>query len=100
MALQVALGAAVGAPTRLLVARALPGLGATLLVNVVGSAILGLLVQSSATSYALVGVGFCGALTTYSTFAVEAAQTRSWKYVVLSVALCLGAAALGRFVAS
>jgi CrcB protein len=98
-ALLVALGASVGAPARLLVARAWPGLGATLFVNVVGSAVLGLLVQPSASSYALVGVGFCGALTTYSTFAVEATQTRSWRYVALSVVLCLGSAALTRSLA-
>lgn len=99
-ALFVALGAAVGAPTRFLVARYLPGLRATLLVNVVGSAVLGLLVQPAASTAALVGVGFCGALTTYSTFAVEAAQTRSWRYVVATVGLCIGAAALSRSVAA
>jgi CrcB protein len=95
----VALGAAVGAPTRYAVAVLLPGPRATLAVNVAGSAVLGLLVHPSASTYALVGVGFCGALTTYSTFAVEAAQTRSWRYVGLSAGLCVGVAALSRSVA-
>ena len=97
--LWVALGAAVGAPLRFLVARRLPGLRATLLVNVVGSAVLGALVHASPSAAALVGTGFCGALTTFSTFAVEAAQTRSWRYVVVTVALCLTAAAVSRSVA-
>jgi CrcB protein len=98
-ALLVALGAAVGAPARFLVAQYVRGVRATLLVNVAGSAVLGLLVRASDSTYALVGVGFCGALTTYSTFAVEVAQTRSWRYVVLSVVLCIAAAALTRSVA-
>ena len=97
-ALLVALGAAVGAPARLLVALAWPGIGATLFVNVVGSAILGALVQPSMSTYALVGVGFCGSLTTYSAFAVEVAETRSSRYVALSVVLCVGAAAFSRAV--
>jgi CrcB protein len=95
-ALLVALGASVGAPLRFLVAQAIPGPRATLLVNVVGSALLGALAQPSASTYALVGVGFCGALTTFSTFAVEAAQERSWRYPVLSAALCVGVAMLSR----
>ena len=93
--LLVALGAAVGAVGRLLVARALPGRRATLAVNVLGSALLGLLVGPPASTYALLGTGFCGAFTTFSTFAVEAVQSRSRGYVALSTALCLAAAALG-----
>jgi len=98
-ALLVALGAAVGAPLRFLVAQWLPGLRATLLVNVAGSAVLGALVHPGASTLALVGTGFCGALTTFSAFAVEVAQTRSWRYAGTTVALCLGAAALSRSVA-
>jgi CrcB protein len=97
--LLVALGAALGAPARFAVAQALPGLRATLLVNVVGSALLGLLLHASGDTRALVGVGFCGAFTTYSAFAVEVAQQRSWRYVVATVVLCVGAAALSRSVA-
>ncbi len=96
--LLVALGAAAGAPVRFLVGRLLPGPRSTLLVNVVGSALLGLLVHPSPSTYALVGTGFCGALTTFSTFAVEVVETRSWRYVVLSVVACVGAAALSRYV--
>lgn len=96
--LLVVLGAAIGAPLRFLVARWLPGLRATLVVNVAGSALLGALAHPDASTAALVGVGFCGALTTYSTFAVEVAQTRSWRYVVASVLLCVGVAALARAV--
>ena len=94
--LYVALGAAVGAPLRFLAALWMPGPRATLLVNVVGSALLGALVHPSPSVAALVGIGFCGALTTFSTFAVEVAQSRSWRYAVLTLVLCLGAAGLSR----
>ena len=70
-ALLVVVGAAVGAPARLLVARAVPGARATLLVNVLGSLLLGLLAGAGADAYALLGTGFCGALTTYSSFMVQ-----------------------------
>lgn len=98
-ALLVALGAACGASARFAVALWLPGLRATLLVNVLGSAALGFLVHPSASTYALVGTGFCGAFTTFSAFAVEVVETWSWQYVVLSVGLCLGAVALGQWIA-
>ncbi len=98
-ALLVALGAAIGVPLRFLVTQRWPGRAGTLAVNVVGSAVLGALVHPSASTAALVGTGFCGGLTTYSTFAVEAAQARSSRYVVTTVALCLGAAGLSRWVA-
>lgn len=77
--LLVALGAAVGAPLRYAIARAVDaryGLGrgwGILAVNVVGSFVLGVLTGAlvSAQWQALFGVGFCGALTTYSAFAMD-----------------------------
>ncbi len=78
-ALLVVLGAAVGAPARYLVGHHLrsrtPATAAagTLLVNVLGSFVLGLSVAAGlgGSWLALVGTGFCGALTTFSSFALE-----------------------------
>jgi fluoride exporter len=77
--LLVALGAALGAPLRYLTDLALQRrLGSafpwgTFAVNVTGSLILGFAVglPVPAAAAALVGTGFCGALTTYSTFGYE-----------------------------
>lgn len=78
--LMVCLGAALGAPARHLTDRAIQSRHdsvfpwGTLTVNVVGSLILGLLVgryDVPAEVMAAVGTGFCGALTTYSTFGFE-----------------------------
>lgn len=112
--LLVALGAAVGAPLRYLVDRAVQARHdavfpwGTLIVNVAGSFILGLVVGGTAAGAvpgsvaALVGTGFCGALTTYSTFGYETlrlAETGASRdavlNVVVSVVLGLAAAACG-----
>lgn len=106
-ALLVALGAAVGAPLRFLVGHLLDhrrfAVG-TLLVNVVGSTLLGLFAAWSLTGHALalLGTGFCGGLTTYSAFAVrthELGWARGAVYagltVVLSLAGCMAGFVLG-----
>ena len=102
-ALLVALGAAVGAPLRLLAShyldrRRLPW--GTLLVNVAGSALLGLFsgLALGDHSWALLGVGFCGAVTTYSAFVVQAVDRGArWGlvYVLLTVPVSLAACLLG-----
>ncbi|HET7736862.1 MAG TPA: CrcB family protein [Nocardioidaceae bacterium] len=100
--LLVALGAAVGAPLRYvaghLLDRRLPW--GTLLVNVVGSFLLGAFSAAalSASTLALLGAGFSGGLTTYSAFAVQAHDRGprvGGVYVVLTLGLCLGACWLG-----
>lgn len=110
-ALLVVLGALVGAPLRLLadrvaVARRGPGsVAGTLTVNVVGSAVLGVLLglrDVSPVVVALVGTGFCGTLTTFSTFGAdvvrlveERAVLRAAGYVAATLVLGLGVAAAG-----
>ena len=112
--LLVVAGALVGAPLRLLVTRLAarggrdPAWG-TLAVNVVGSALLGLVLGAAAppTVVALVGTGFCGTLTTFSTFGADVVRmieqrqlARSLVLLVASVVLGVGAAALGYLLAS
>lgn len=101
--LLVGVGGAAGAVVRWLVSRALPGRRATLLVNLAGSLLLGLLAATAPAPYALLGVGFCGALTTFSTFAVEVLEGGDsgggWRYAAISTAGCLAACALGLLLA-
>jgi CrcB protein len=108
--LLVALGAAVGAPLRYLADRTVQARHesafpwGTLTVNVVGSFLLGFLtgLPASHAVSVLLGTGFCGALTTYSTFSYETMRlTRSGlrlhalANVVVSLLAGLGAAFVG-----
>jgi fluoride exporter len=106
--LLVAAGAAVGAPVRFLVDRwarehstAGTALG-TLVLNVAGSAVIGVVAglrDPAAWVVPLVAVGFCGALTTFSTLAFElwvVLARGEWRPFVanLALSLALGGAAV------
>jgi CrcB protein len=112
--LWVCLGAALGAPARYLTDRVIQSRHdmlfpwGTFAVNVAGSVILGVLIGAAThrpVPTALVaglGTGFCGALTTYSTFGYETvrlAEDGAWLFATINVAASLtagfGAAALG-----
>jgi CrcB protein len=112
--LLVALGAAVGAPARYLADRTIQRrhdsvfAWGTLAVNIAGSLILGFLagLPASGQVMAVAGTGFCGALTTYSTFGYETLQLArdgarplALLNVVLSVTSGLGAGYAGLAVA-
>ena len=94
-ALLVALGAGVGAVVRWAVGRAVPGRRGTLAVNAAGCLALGVLVGAPTAAWALLGVGLCGGLTTFSTYAVEAVEGGGPRYVATTTAVCLVAAAVG-----
>ena len=105
----VGTGAAIGAVARYLAADFVvkwqgsePFPTSTLVVNVVGSFVLGLVVLGGASEPAalLIGTGACGAFTTYSSFSVQ--TVRLWEdgmagYAVANAVgnLALSAAAVG-----
>lgn len=99
--LLVAVGAAVGAPLRYALARldgAFPA--GMLVVNAIGSGLFGLFAAMSLgeASWALLGTGFCGAFTSFSSFAVQTVERPArlaTAYVVATTVLSVGACAAG-----
>ncbi len=78
---------------------------ATLVVNVIGSFIIGLLIPASQnTLYLLLAVGFCGGFTTFSTFSAQAFQMlqngqrlSSIIYILASVLISIAFVFLGMY---
>lgn len=103
--LAAGLGASLRYATNLAVAAAgRPGWLGTLAVNVAGSFVLGALVGSDLPQavVTVAGTGACGALTTFSTFALDAVdgpRERGIVVVVASLAGGLAAASIGYVVA-
>ncbi len=102
--LWVAIGSALGGLLRFAIGLVISGMGGTLLINVMGSGLLGYLAaQSTASPMKLLWtVGFCGGFTTFSTFSVQLLgllQQGRWGlalgYVAASLGLSLAAVALG-----
>lgn len=99
--LLVALGAAMGAPLRYVVAR-LDGYvpSGMLAVNIVGSGLFGLFAALSLgeAAWALAATGFCGGFTSFSTFAVQAVERPARAaagYVVATTVFAVAACAVG-----
>jgi CrcB protein len=68
----------------------------TITVNVAGSFVLGVVAASgSAWVLALVGTGFCGAFTTFSTFGYESVRLREHGETGLALANVAGSVAAG-----
>lgn len=114
--LLVVLGAALGGPARLwtdwfIQSRTGPPDGTrlplgTLAVNLLGSFLLGLLLGLGVSQrwYLLLGVGFCGAFTTFSTFAAQTdailSRGLAWSNVTANTIGCIAVAAAGYAVGS
>lgn len=112
--LAFALGAGVGAPTRFLIDTAVqnrtgsPQPRGILVVNAIGSLLLGVIAgltladRLPVSAETVIGTGFCGALTTFSTFAFDTvrlleagAVEDALKNVALNASIAIGLAAVG-----
>jgi CrcB protein len=113
----VAIGGAAGASLRFFISQLILnflGKGfpfATLVVNIFGSLIMGVLyglleqgILELPIYRTLIGIGFLGALTTFSTFSLDSLLliqqgeiVKAALNIVLNVVLCISAAALGMF---
>ena len=116
----VALGGACGASLRFYISQlVLNWLGkgfpfATLMVNIIGSFVMGLLYQLIEHEIldinihrTLIGIGFLGAFTTFSTFSLDSLLLiqqgdllKAAINILLNVSLCIAAAALGLYLVS
>jgi CrcB protein len=105
--LAIFLGGAAGGLARAALERGWPADGhswpwVTFAVNMAGTAVLAYVVtRLERRTYvrALIGVGFCGALTTFSTLQLEALELAHHHHVALAIAYAAGSVAGGLLIA-
>ena len=68
-----------------------------MIINSIGSFLLGIVLASemSQTFYQLIGIGFLGAFTTFSTFSYETLQLMTKGQFILATYYCVGSIILG-----
>ncbi|SNR40718.1 fluoride efflux transporter FluC [Halorubrum vacuolatum] len=91
-AVLVGLGGAIGAVSRHAVGLSIDGRESVIVVNALGSFTLGVVLAGpvGTTAVWLVGVGFCGAFTTFSSFAVETVSTAEDGEIGVATAFAVG----------
>lgn len=95
--LLVILGATIGAPARFAIDQYIRKLTdkpyGIFVINVVGSFVFGLTINSAQNTYTLFAIGFAGAFTTWSTFMLDiflAYELRRYREAALNLTLSLG----------
>lgn len=104
----ILIGGFLGSATREIVSLSIPGASGILLVNASGSFILGYLMYATELGFFsdrqryLIGIGFSGGLTTFSTFIVQTMQFPSSLAalnITANIVFCLGSVFIGRALA-
>jgi len=104
----ILVGGFFGSVIREIVSLSFPGVSGTLMANIGGSLILGYLMYATDIGFFsereryLIGIGFCGGLTTFSTFIIQTMQfsgSIAFLNISANIGSCLACVFLGRALA-
>jgi len=104
----ILIGGFLGSATREIISLSIPGASGIFLANISGSFILGYLMYATELGFFsdreryLIGIGFCGGLTTFSTFIVQTMQftaAQAALNVTANLVFCLASVFIGRALA-